>query len=310
MSFSASDAAFEGFRLARRRPLTVVALSVVSLISTFATYWVMDASGYMQAVAAVGSGASADPQAALGLLGPMFRFFLGCAVIGCIGSAIQAGAVYRGVLRPKDHGFLGLAFGGDELRLMGLAIIIVLLASVAFFVLMIVVGILIAIVGAAAGAGGGGGVGPALLMVALAYALIGVASMWLGTKMSFAGPDTFSRRQLSVFRSWGLTKDRFWGLLGCYFLAFFLALLIGFIMFVVALTVASVTTGTPFMTALGEFAGSKPGAVMDLYTPVRVIYTLVAALFGGLLNMVMTAPAAEAYRQICQPGEAQADTFS
>ncbi|MDQ0463831.1 MFS family permease [Caulobacter ginsengisoli] len=308
MAFSPSEVAFEGFRLARQRPLTVVALSVVGLAAAFATYWVMGASGYMQAVSQVAAaGPSADPSAALGLLRPMFLFFAGCALIGCVSTAIQAGAIYRGVLRPQEHGFLGLSFGADELRLLLLGVILVLLGTLVGIALIIVLAIVLSVLGAVLGASGM--VGGAILMVLLSYVVMGVVALWLGVKMSFAGPATFARRELSVFASWSQTRGNFWNLLGCYFLAFILALLIGFIMFVVGVTVASVVAGVPFMTAVREFFPSKPTGSMDLYSPVRLTYTLVSALFGGLLNMVLMAPAAEAYRQVVQTGT-QADTFN
>lgn len=308
MLFSPSDAAFEGFRLARRRPLTVVALSVVGLVSAFATYWMMDVSGYAQAMTSLNGNPSPDPQAALGLLGPFLRFAAGCAVIACVVSAIQGAAVYRGVLRPQEPGMLGLGFGADEMRLLLLAVLLVLLGTLIFIGVLIVFSIVLGVAGGAAMAAGAG-VGPTLALVALLYAALGVLAMWLGTRMSFAGPHTFATRKVDLFASWRLTRENFWGLLGCYVLTVFLAMLIGFIMFVVALIVSSAVTGTPFMQALGEFAGRRGGAPIDLYSPVRVIYTLVSSLFGGLLTMVMTAPAAEAYRQICQ-GSAQAEAFN
>lgn len=313
MAFSATDAAFEGFRLARRRPLTVVALSVLTLISSFATYWIMDVSGYLQAATALNAaGPSADPDQALALLGPMFKFFIGLSLLSCLITAIQAGAVYRGVLRPEEHGFLGLSLGGDEARLFGLGLIMVGLAFAGYIAAIIVLAIVFGILGAgAAMSGGAGGMTGGLVLVA-SVAGLGILAAFIaaGVKLSFAGPATFATRRLTVFGSWSMTRGNFWSLVGCYFLSYFLAMLIVFIMFVVALIVASAVTGVPFTTAAGEFFRSGRGAPVELFSPVRVVYTLVSGLFGGLLTMVVMAPAAEVYRQACQPGDAQADTFN
>jgi hypothetical protein len=312
MAFSATDAAFEGFRLARRRPLTVVALSALALLSSFGTYWLMDASGYMQAANALNAaGPSPDPSVAMSVLGPLFKFLIGVSLMGCLVTAIQAGAVYRGVLRPDEHGFMGLAFGADELRLAGLGLIIVLLAFLGYIVAVVLLAIVIGIVGAgAAMSGGGGAAGPAAFVMVVAALGVLAAFIAVGVKLSFAGPASLASRRLTVFGSWSMTRGHFWTLIGCYVLAFFLALLVGFIMFVVALIAASLTTGTPFAAAAGEFFRAGRGAPIELFSPVRVVYTLVAGLFGGLLNMVVMAPAAEAYRQICMPGTSQAETFA
>jgi hypothetical protein len=300
MEFSPSDAAFEGFRLARRRPLTLVALSVIGLISAFALTWVMDASGYMRAMAEFS--ASANPEAAVfGVMGPVFRFLIGLTLIGCFASAFSASAVYRGVLRPQEHGVLGLALGGDELRLLGLAFAVVLLAAALMFALIVALSLVLAVLGLAGS--------PFMISLVIDTALAG-AGVWLGTRLSFAGPETFARRRISLFGSWALTRGHFPALLGCYALTLFLGVLVFFITFVIAITIASLVTGTPFPQALGEFFAARPGAAIDLWSPVRVAYTLVASLFGGLLTMVTTAPAAEAYRQMHGGDQSQAEAFS
>lgn len=294
MAFSPSDAAFEGFRLARRQPLTVAALCVVSFATVMAIYGMMEVTGYWQALAALAK--ITDPREAVEHLAPLFRFALGSVAIICLVSALQSGAVYRGVLRPADRGVLGVAVGADEFRLLALAVALVLLGMLVLIALMIALSIVLTVSGLSRS--------PQLMELITDSLVFGMA-VWLGTRMSFAGPATFARRRITVFGSWGLTRGHFASLLGCYVLTVFLAMLVGFIGFVVGIVVASLATGTPFTTALGEFFGG-PGAMVDLFTPVRIVYSIINALFGGLLTMVLTAPAAEAYRQLHGGGEAEA----
>jgi hypothetical protein len=264
----------------------------------------------MQALSAMSdAGASADPAASLALFAPIGRFFVGYLLITLAVTALAAGAIYRGVLRPQDHGFLGLGFGADEARLLGLGVTLVLLSFLVGLVLIIVISVVVVILGAAAGMAKGG-VGASLLIAFAIYMAMAILAIWLGVRLSLAGPATVANRRLTIFSSWSLTRGHFWGLFGCYLLSWVLAVLVAFIMAVVALIVASLVTGTPFLATAGELIKPKPGEMLDLYSPVRIAYTVVSSLFGGLLTMVMTAPAAEAYRQIVGPGTSQAETFS
>lgn len=297
MDFSPSDAAFEGFRLARRRPLTILAFAVLGFLSLLATYWLMDVSGYWQAMAALAK--VKDPEEVVAYLPPLVRMMFGILGLVCVMSALQSAAVFRGVLRPRESGVLGLSLGPDEARLLVVAVIMVAMGLVVLFATTLVLALVLSILRLTRY--------PALTETITDGVILAMA-VWLTTRMSLAGPATFAQRRITIFASWGLTRGRFAKLLGCYVLALFLALLVGFIAFVVGVIVASLATGTPFTNALAEFFSRQPGVAVNLFSPVRLVYAVINALFGGLVTMVVTAPAAEAYRQI--HGGSQEDAFN
>ena len=54
------------------------------------------------------------------------------------------------------------------------------------------------------------------------HALVG-AAIYVGVRLSLAGPATCAEGRLVVFESWTMTHGHFWRLLGAYVLAIFLA---------------------------------------------------------------------------------------
>ena len=143
MDFSPSDAAFEGFRLARRRPLTILAFAALGFLSLLATYWMMDVSGYWQAMAALAK--VKDPEEVMAYLPPLVRMMFSILGLVCVMSALQSAAVFRGVLRPRESGVLGLSLGPDEGRLLVVAVIMVAMGLVVLFATTLVLALVLSI---------------------------------------------------------------------------------------------------------------------------------------------------------------------
>jgi hypothetical protein len=308
MAFSATDAAFEGFRLARRQPLTAAGLSIVQLILGIIIPLIMIKGGFQEIMAAGAAPTpGASPQESLAFLQKILALEATFIPVIVISSVIAAGAVYRGVLRPTDGGWiLGLKLGADELRLFLVSLAKGLLFMGAGLACAIVLVIITAILGAAFGRNNG--VGVAGLVFVVGYlALIGFM-IFLAVRLSLAGPATVADQRFRLLSTWSLTKGRFWPLLGCYVLAFVLYVLVAVIMYAVCALLVFVLSGFHFdVVALQMF---KPdfSSVAGYFTPLRIVIAVVTALVAGVLQMVILAPAAEAWRQVT--GADSADTFA
>ena len=117
-------------------------------------------------------------------------------------------ATQRAVLRPNERGFAYLRIGGDELRLIGLGIFLMVCLWIGMFLamlaLMIVLGIVLAISLAIHAAPGFA----ALLFLIANCALMG-AMIYAQVRLSLAFPLTFLRRTFVVGEAWRLSKGRF-----------------------------------------------------------------------------------------------------
>jgi len=294
-TFSPTDAALEGFRIAREKPRMVLTWAAVYLVVTaiMAFLLITFAGDALMALRAAEQSGDADPAMA-------FQFFSKVAPVSLLGlvvTTVFVAASYRAILRPEDDRYAYLRFGGDELRLMLLALIFVGLWMGVTFVTVMAVGILAVAVGFMAGSGGQLGAGiVALLGVLLSLAVL-PALVWLWVRLSLAWPETFATRRLHVFHSWRLTKGHFWRLLGAYVLAIILALIVMLLGLIIYAAVAAILTGGD-LTAVGQVFEPDMSSTAAYFTPAMLIYTFFAGLLGPLQYLIMFAPGAVAYRQL------------
>lgn len=189
---------------------------------------------------------------------------------------------------PGPHGF---QFGRPELRLLAvgalLVFVLILAACLAFFLIMVVVagaglGALTAdatpeSVAAAVGPGGQTAVG------GLITAFI-VGLLYFSVRICLAAPATVARKQVTVFRTWPLTKGQFWPILGASILIGLPALAAGVV--VALLTgILGADANTPLSLPAGLAIGSVQGVVAGF-----ILLPLNAGLGAYLYRGLRPAP--------------------
>jgi hypothetical protein len=278
--FSPSDAALEGFRLTRERPGTILAWGGVYFLGVM----------LMAAVMAMGLGpefvtylkdANLDPQEQAEFADLLIRswpaFLLVLAMVLMIIAVLTAG-VYRLVLRPHERGLAHLRLGADELRL---AVVHLMLFSVG-------IGMLVAAELVVAGLSSDGPAPPG--PVALVGAVLAVALIWVGVRLSLATPLTFAEKRISLGAAWRLTRGRFWSLFGMIVLAGVFYLMVSILIGIIGLAITALAGGRE---ALAHPQMMSPVAL------VAFIVTLVLQLLMPILWVVtLYAPYAVAYREI------------
>ena len=291
-TFSPTDAALEGFRIARERPRVILVWAVVNLIISVVMAMVLvSAFGpTLVELEAMSQQGSEDPAQALAMferLAPLYALMIPA---GLVVIAVTSAAVYRIVLRPEDDRVAYLRLGADELRLVGLMLIYLVLAIGFTFVVTLVAGML------AAGAsmlGGGAG--------ALIGVLIGIGTLafmiFVMVRLSLAGPMTFAQGRLKVFESWPLTRGHFWRLLGAYALALALTFVVLLLALVIYAALAALTAGGD-LSEVGRVFAPDMSSVDAYFTTSMVIYLLFGAVLGAVQNAVLYAPPAVAYRAL------------
>lgn len=192
-------------------------------------------------------------------------------------------AAFRAATQPGERHAAYLRVGMDELRLIGVSLILTIGFYLVMFVLGLVVGVLAGLVGAAAG--GGSRTVLALVIIA-SIALLCAAAIYFGVRLSPAGPLTIIRRKIIIGDAWRLTRGHFWRLLGGY-------VLVGLVVFAVYIVILAIQLG-PMLAAAGSL--TSPGAAQrialwqaEYYGQGFGTHLLLNALIGGLTGGVLLA---------------------
>lgn len=298
MSFSATDAAFEGFRVVRRNPMALVAWTLVYLIYTvgalFASGGMMKSMAvWVEQMEALENGpAPTSPEQ----LAPIMESYLNAMShmawtipVSLIISAVLMAAVARAVLAPGGGSLGHLRLGMDEVRVFFVTLIICILTAI----IAVVVFVLAAVVGGVAvGAMEGWGV----LVMVLAMLGAGAFIIWLSVRWSLAVPITVAEKRFAVFDSFNLTKGRFWPLLGMALIAGVMAIVIWLLAGVVTMPLSMMggmsmfdTMGEDPVQALRDFDPTSPWMIASAVTN-AIVYALTVA--------VVYAPFTAAYKGI------------
>lgn len=194
-------------------------------------------------------------------------------------------AVFRAVLFPEQRTAAYLRVGGDELRLLGL-VLILFLAAVAIEIVVIIVGALIGlIVGLASGVGSPGAV---IVSLALIVAIL-LAAIFATIRLAPCGPLTVLRRKIIIGDAWRLTRGHFWTLFGTYLVAAIALILIS--LPIVLPTMAPILTamahpGDPMAAAQINALQARQMALTAANIPMLLVSGILGAIilpiFGGL----------------------------
>jgi len=203
-----------GFRLIREHPGAVAVWGLLYLAATFGMALLMrpvfgDSPGTSGDSALA---AAADLSPMLGVLLPLFQLLLLVLPFALLAAS------QRAVLEPDSPGFAYLRLGLDELRFVGLTLVLAVIFYVGLLVAMVAMTLVVATAAAVAG--------PAWATPLAYVEVIGLvaAGLWLQVRLSLAFPLTLLRDRMAIGEAWWLSGRRFWTLLGAYVLIFLILL--------------------------------------------------------------------------------------
>lgn len=298
MSFSATDAAFEGFRLVRRNPVALVGWTLLYLVYTLATLFA--AGGMMRSMAVwmdqVEALEAGPPPSSPEALVPIMESYMAAMShmawaipLSLVIGAVLMAAIARAVLTPGTGGFGYMRLGMDEVRVFVVTLVIAILyacaTAVAFAAAFIIGGIAINVM-----EGWG-----ALVMVLAVLAAIAFM-IWLGVRWSLAVPITVDQKKFAFFDSFAVTKGRFWPLFGMAVIAFIMVI-------IVSLLAGIVTMPISMMGGMSMFGnmGEDPTEMFRNFNPTNpwiIASSVVNAFVYALTVAVLYAPFSAAYRDI------------
>ena len=302
-NFSVSDAVGAGFNLIGRRPVSVFAWGLFTILF-----------GVLPALAMIGP-----------MMGPMMDFarearlhpdappspemfthsymrmmFMNplLRLLSLVVKTMVVAAVFRAVLEPKRRAFAYLRVSMQEVWIVLVQIVEGILIFVGVLAAALVIGLVAVTVAHFVSK-------PAAAIVAVIGAIIGVIGLfWVLLRWSMAPVMSFEERGFRLFESWRVTKGHAFSLL-------LLALLL-VVMLVLLEMVAFAVIGVPIMifvkphmadhaanqAAFLAFVNQPPEVMLQSVGPVLIVGVLIGSFVIGAVSAIFYAPWAAAYRML------------
>ncbi|WP_431469405.1 hypothetical protein [Sphingosinithalassobacter sp. LHW66-3] len=281
------------FRLIARRPGAVALWGLVYLggIVLISIVFMGALGGAMMAG---GFGAGANPEQALASFsGQSILLTLLMYLAYYALAAVLMNAVYRAVLRPEESGGASIRFGRDELRTLGLTLLLGILMMVLAFFGSLILGL----IGSALGLAAGGD--PVAMDIASTIVLLLFIAGWLvlWVKLSLILPASFHYRRFTLDSGWELSSGHFWPLLGAYLIIIVISILL---VLVASLPmIGTIGANFPAMTADPFAADVATQAPATMAAAGGMLLTLLLMMIAGLIVFVLlTGATAVAAREV------------
>jgi hypothetical protein len=286
--FSASDAAFSGFRLVRENLKTVgvwaVGMTVLSIASNVLAIQFFGPK--LEALLSYMTDTNnPDPNEFFNRASSLTPLMLWLLPYSLIVNGVVFAALNRLILRHGDSRFAYLRLGAAELRQ---AVLWVLTSCVLMGVLFLgsaVSGFLGAL---------GGATGAFLALLGLIAALTGV--VYLAVRLSFASAVTFDTGKITLFKSMPRTEGLFWPLLGAYLLAAVMSIIVVLLIWTIVSAIGLIASGD--FAATGKMLRADTTSLRAYFTPAGVVQALFSGLINVLTTLIVFSPAPSIYREL------------
>lgn len=289
MTFSATDCAFEGFRLTRRAPVAVL-IWAAAYAGFFGLLFALVGPHFVTILSLITQmeGQAEPSMEAMQPLMQAYGVIIAWALpLGLLFTAVISTAIARSVIRPEEVRFGYLRLGKDEFRVLGASLIV----SLIMFGMSIAGFTVISLASAAAMAI------PALWLavVLLALAMVTLA-IWLSVRLSLVVPATFAEGRIMLKPAFVITgKKVFWPLLGMAIIAWVMAMLVGLLGSAVAAPLSLMVGGTERLIAM---EGASLPRLLGALGPMLAVSLVVNAVMTAAQIAIMYAPFSAAYLQI------------
>jgi len=286
--FSASDAAFSGFRLVRENLKTIAiwaavmtALSIVSNVLAIQFF-----GPKLEALLSyVSDNTSPDPEEFFRRAADLTPLMLWSLPYSLILNGVIFAALNRLVLNHHDNRLAYLRLGKPELRQAAVWLLTSLVLMGVLFVGSAVSGFLGAM---------GGATGAFLALLGLVGSLCAV--IYLAVRLSFAPAVTFETGKVVLFKSLPETKGLFWPLLGAYLLAGVMSVIVVLLIWTIVSAIGLIASGD--FAATGKMLRADTSSLQAYFTPAGIVQALFSGVISILTTLIVFGPAPTIYREL------------
>lgn len=300
MTFSPTDAAFEGFRVTRRAPVAVLIWIGLYLAFSLGTLFLLGGSLAQLIVLAQALDANVEPS--VEELGAFFGMFMGFMALALPVSILMQSMLYcamtRAVVLPEQRGFGYLKISRDELNVIIALFALWIMAVVVFGVTMIIFGVITGILAGAAGDAGGW----AALVLFLALLIGGI---YLALRFAFIVPMTVDHRAIRIFESWKATRGQVLKLFLTALIAIVMSIVVWILVYMVGLPVMFFAGGGfEALAAVNDPESFNLTALPPQLLALMIAWLVLSAIISVLTSVIMYTPFVRAYVDLKGTGAA------
>jgi hypothetical protein len=292
--FSATEAAFAGFRFVRENPKTVAVWAVVYLAFAIVSNALMAPTLWpVMAELQAAANETLSPEESFALLRRMAPGY-GVMILVClVFYPVLYALMNRAALRPDDSAYAYLRVGGDEVRQL-LLFLLYFVVGLGAYIAVIIVGVVLG-VGLGLLFGAAGGKTAAGLIALVLFLVIFAGAIYAWTRLSLASALTFDSGKVDLFGSWRLTRGQFWPMFGTYMLVLALTVVTALLVLIIVVAAAAAVGG---MEGLRELMQPDFKSMAAFFSPVRLVVMVVSSMAAALLMPVWLMPRAAIYAQL------------
>ncbi len=284
-SLSPFDAALEGPRIMRRRPLVVLAWATFSLVMLpLLGLLAKMVLGEQQRLALAQRQSSADPREILDMVSQLGGVMVLLIMLALVLGAILSAAIMRAVLQPEQSRWAYLRVGREDLRLL----VVSLIAWAAALMVTVIPGGVVAL-----GASLLAGTPVAGWFTFLGGLTVIGLSTWVAVRLCLLAPHAFQVGHIDPRAAWLLTHGQFWRLLVMLVMVIVMCVIVSIVGTTVSTIVGAVIAGGLEDPIAGGPAASHPRLILALLANL-----LLAPIFLTLQAVIVTAAPAAAFRQL------------
>lgn len=286
VAFSPIDAAFEGFRVTREKPLAVLTWAGL-FTATIVAAAILIVMGFAPRIEGAADFNPENPQEVMAVMTQLAPVLLALMTVWVILSGVISAAIYRRVLAPQDGRNNYLRLGKDEWRQIG-ALFLCLLAAMAFN---IGVSIALALPARLLESSGAGAFGRALIEITTL-----ALQIWFGLRLSLVPAMTFANQKIDILSAWKMTRGHLPRLLGMFVLSVLFAFIVWLLISIISTFLAVLMAGGD-MSVMSQLQNPQAG-LSAAATGAVLVYFLISLLTPVLLMVIIQAPTAVAYKAL------------
>lgn len=286
-----TDFAFEGFRIMRNNPVSVLVWLVFFIILQVYSTYIVIGSGFFSEIQAMSQSGEPDIDEMMRLYANFFAAIAPIIPLSIFFMAVVYTSIFRASLFPKENKYAFMRVGMDELRFVLLNIINMFVYMLPIMLIILISSVIIGVVSVFNQ--------PLVTALVTFIAIIAatIATVYFMTRMSLNYVQTLADKKLNIFGTWKLAEGKVGSLFLGYLLAIVLILVFVILASIVFFVIIAIMLGGDITQAVEkmQITSLEGQWYLDPFFIINILFNSIYALVSTVL---LYGAGAGAYKEL------------